>query len=158
MDHRRLERPDQPHVLRHPCLHERLRLPQTQGREADARRPPARPCGRLVRQPGADGARRPHPARVRPLGAPRTTDVKVSTRHGRLRLRLEPIEVDLLLSLLDQLEAVVDAEAESDPVRAWLFPSAYRDDPDAAAEYRSLTEETLTADRVDRIRGPPAAA
>jgi uncharacterized protein DUF2017 len=77
--------------------------------------------------------------------------VKVSTRHGRLRLRLEPIEVDLLLSLLDQLEAVIDAEAENDPVRARLFPSAYRDDPDAAAEYRSLTEETLTADRVDRI-------
>ncbi len=77
--------------------------------------------------------------------------MKVSRRHGRLRLRLEPVEVGLLLSLLDQLEAVIDDEAGNDPVRQRLFPSAYPDDPDAAAEYRALTESTLSVERTDRI-------
>jgi hypothetical protein len=77
--------------------------------------------------------------------------VKVSRRHGRLRLRLETVEVDLLFSLLDQLEAVLDTDADNDPVRQRLFPSAYRDDPDAAAEYRELTETALASERAERI-------
>jgi hypothetical protein len=79
--------------------------------------------------------------------------VKVSRRHGRLRLRLEPVEVDLLDSLFDQLEAVLDGGPDDglDEIRLRLSPSAYRDDPDAAAEFRTLTETALRGDRDERI-------
>ena len=76
--------------------------------------------------------------------------MRVLRRHGRLRLRLEPVEVDMLLSLLDQLEAVLDEDAD-DEVRQRLFPSAYRDDAGAEAEYRELTESTLALERSERI-------
>ena len=66
--------------------------------------------------------------------------MKVTGRHGRLRLRLEPEEARLLASLFDQLEAVDDEGFDpEDEVRLRLYPSAYPDDDEAGVEYRALT-------------------
>lgn len=78
--------------------------------------------------------------------------MKVSRRHGRLRLRLERAEVELLLILLTELDAVLAGDVDSgDAVLTRLFPAAYRDDGDADAEYRSLTESTLRSERSERV-------
>jgi hypothetical protein len=78
--------------------------------------------------------------------------VKVSRRHGRLRLHLEGEEVELLSVLLDELQTVLDEPVDADdPVLSRLYPAAYRDDDEAAIEFRSLTESTLRTDRTDRI-------
>ncbi len=85
--------------------------------------------------------------------------MKVGRRKGRLRLRLEPVEVALLQSLFDQLEAVLDGDDATDgtdgdgadAIRRRLVPDGYRDDPKAAAEFRRLTEDTLRAERDERI-------
>jgi hypothetical protein len=102
--------------------------------------------------------------------------VKVSGKHGRLRLRLEPVEVQLLESLFDQLEAVLaeddaerlaedfraDLEASPgaaaagrdtavDPVRRRLSPPAFPDDAGAEAEFRRLTGTALRELRDERI-------
>jgi hypothetical protein len=79
--------------------------------------------------------------------------VNVSRRRGRLRLRLDPIEARLLSSLLDQLDAVLDGPDGdgAEGIRRRLFPDAYRDDPDAEREYRSLTRTALRDERDERI-------
>jgi hypothetical protein len=78
--------------------------------------------------------------------------VKVSRRHGRLRLRLEAAEVTLMSMLLDELDAVLEAEADpDDAVLQRLYPAAYRDDPDAETEFRSLTDTSLRTGRAERI-------
>jgi hypothetical protein len=86
--------------------------------------------------------------------------VRLSTRRGRRILRLESVEAELLTSLLGELTAVLDADAEddaavrppdSDPVLARLYPSAYPEDAAAAADFRSLTEDALRSERAERI-------
>jgi hypothetical protein len=78
--------------------------------------------------------------------------VKVSRRHGRLRLHLEPEEVELLTLLLDELDTVLDGPSDpDDAVLSRLYPAAYPDDEEAATEFRSLTEASLRTDRTDRI-------
>jgi hypothetical protein len=78
--------------------------------------------------------------------------MKVTRRHGRLRLHLEPAEVELLSTLFDELETVLDGAADpGDEVLQRLFPAAYPADPAAEAEYRSLTEDSLRTDRIDRL-------
>lgn len=78
--------------------------------------------------------------------------MKVTGRHGRLRLRLEPDEARLLSSLFDQLEAVDDEGFDPhDEVRRRLYPSAYPDDDEADVEYRALTESGLRTERRERI-------
>jgi Domain of unknown function (DUF2017) len=78
--------------------------------------------------------------------------VKVGRRKGRLRLRLEPVEVALLQSLFDQLEAVLDGSDDgAEPIRRRLVPDGYRDDAAAAAEFRQLTADTLRSERDERI-------
>jgi Domain of unknown function (DUF2017) len=79
--------------------------------------------------------------------------VRVSRRRGRLRLLLEPVEVDLVGALLGQLESVLDGPKGdgADDVRGRLSPAAYPDDPDAAAEFRELTEAALHSERIERI-------
>jgi uncharacterized protein DUF2017 len=78
--------------------------------------------------------------------------VKVSRRHGRLRLRLEPAEIQLLSMLFDELETVLaDGSDPDDEVLARLYPAAYRDDAEAETEFRSLTESTLRGERTDRL-------
>lgn len=82
----------------------------------------------------------------------------------RIHATFAGFEADLLRSLAAQLvELVRDAEAQpgavdplealldfsgpttapEDPVLARLFPTAYRDDEDAAADFRRFTESTL---------------
>ena len=79
--------------------------------------------------------------------------MRVNRRHGRLRLQLEPVEVALLQSLLDQLEAVLDGAADdgAEEIRARLVPAAYRDDPEAAQEFHRLTADALRSERDERI-------
>jgi hypothetical protein len=78
--------------------------------------------------------------------------MKVTRRHGRLRLHLEPAEVELLSTLFDELETVLDGAADpGDEVLQRLYPAAYPADPAAEAEYRSLTEDSLRTDRIDRL-------
>jgi hypothetical protein len=88
-----------------------------------------------------------------------------STRGGGVKAVLAPAEAELLRNLvgqimdliepesakatdLDELEALLQAEAAStptDPVLARLLPDGYRDDPDAAGEFRKYTELSLRA-------------
>ncbi|HEU5267047.1 MAG TPA: DUF2017 family protein [Jatrophihabitans sp.] len=78
--------------------------------------------------------------------------MKVSRRKGRLRLQLDRVEVALLSRLLDDLDEVLSGDSsEPDTVLARLYPAAYRDDADAEAEFRTLTEAGLRSDRADRI-------
>lgn len=81
---------------------------------------------------------------------------------GRIILRVDPVEKGLLSNLLEQLVEFVspeiaededplvqivgldpDAERPEDPALARLFPDAYLDDADAAAEFRRFTERSL---------------
>jgi hypothetical protein len=88
-----------------------------------------------------------------------------STRGGGVRADLAAAEASLLRSLvsqimdliepevaratdLDELEALLQtqaAETPHDPVLARLLPDGYRDDPDAAGEFRKYTELALRA-------------
>ena len=77
--------------------------------------------------------------------------MKVGRRKGRLRLRLEPVEVQLLQSLFDQLESVLDGADGSDAIRRRLVPDGYRDDPEAADEFRRMTSDTLRSERDERL-------
>ncbi len=79
--------------------------------------------------------------------------MKVNRRSGRLRLRFEPVEVTLLESLLDQLDAVLDGSDGdgAEGIRTRLSPAAYQDDPAAEAEFRDLTADALRGERDERI-------
>ena len=77
--------------------------------------------------------------------------MKVTRRRGVIRLQLEPIESELLDGLLDDLDTALGSLSDDDPVRQRLFPAAYRDDPQAADEFRSLTESSLREARSERI-------
>jgi hypothetical protein len=78
--------------------------------------------------------------------------VKVSRRHGRLRLRLDVDEVRLLSMLLDELDALLESDAgPDDDVLRRLYPAAYQNDPEAETEFRSLTESSLRTGRSERI-------
>ncbi|QXJ21727.1 DUF2017 domain-containing protein [Actinomadura graeca] len=90
------------------------------------------------------------------------SDVR-KTRHG-VRVRLEAEETALVRALMEQLLALLgdrpgaddgladelaslgiaeDATKPDDPVLARLFPDAYRDDGEAAGEFRRYTEMGL---------------
>lgn len=99
-------------------------------------------------------------------------------RGGRVQATFEPLEVRMLatfagqvIELLhddaapvgpgspagdDPLEALVTLDgpvtAPDDPVLARLLPDAYREDDEAAADFRRYTEATLRADKVDNAR------
>lgn len=59
-----------------------------------------------------------------------------------IRLQFSPSELELLQTLLAQYEELVQIESD-DPALERLFPIAYRDDPDAAAEFRQYTRSGL---------------
>ena len=86
---------------------------------------------------------------------------------GRIVLRVDEVEKGLLTMLLTQLVEFVEpdgelsddplaqlvgidpgAETPDDPALARLFPDAYRDDPEAAAEFRRFTERSLRETKV----------
>ena len=69
----------------------------------------------------------------------------------RALLELEPEEAELLSLLFDELTALLDdADAEDAAVQR-LNPAAYRDDPDAEAEFRELTADGLRTERTERM-------
>jgi len=57
-------------------------------------------------------------------------------------LELDPVEVQLLRELIAQYEELVTT-SEVDPALERLFPTAYTDDADAAAEFAQYTRESL---------------
>ncbi|MEV3922478.1 DUF2017 domain-containing protein [Actinomadura coerulea] len=84
----------------------------------------------------------------------------VRKRRDGFRVRLEPEETALLRALMEQLLALLgeepgekgelaslgiaeNATKSDDPVLARLFPDAYRDDGEAAGEFRRYTEMGL---------------
>ena len=72
------------------------------------------------------------------------------TRRGGPKLRLDPGEASVLLSLLAELKVMVGSDDSEDPVRQRLYPDAY-EDPEKASEFRQLTEGSLTTERTERI-------
>lgn len=57
-------------------------------------------------------------------------------------LELSPAELELMRTLLIQYDELVGATGD-DPALERLFPVAYRDDPDAAAEFSRYTRSGL---------------
>jgi uncharacterized protein DUF2017 len=76
--------------------------------------------------------------------------VKFRRRRGVPQLQLDEMETALLGSLLDDLLDALGTLPENDPVRQRLFPDGYRDDEEAAAEFRELTETGLRDDKAAR--------
>ena len=70
---------------------------------------------------------------------------------GLALLELDAEEVELLTHLFDELAALLDGEDSDDAVLRRLRPAGYRDDPEAAAEFRSLTASGLRAERDERL-------
>ena len=89
------------------------------------------------------------------------------TATGRIVLRVDVVEKGLLTTLLEQLVEFVspevaededplvrivgldpEAERPEDPALARLFPDAYLDDADAAAQFRRFTERPLRETKV----------
>jgi len=89
--------------------------------------------------------------------------------RGRLTLRLDDAEVTVLRGLLKQFEELVapttaattdplaamvgidvDSVTPQDPALLRLFPDGYRDDPDAAADFRRFTERGLRNAKLER--------
>ncbi len=71
-------------------------------------------------------------------------------------IQLSPNELELMRTLLSQYEELVQVDSD-DPALDRLFPVAYRDDPDAAAEFRRYTRSGLVDTKTARA-GAVAAA
>jgi hypothetical protein len=75
-------------------------------------------------------------------------------RGGDVVARLEPAEAGIVSLLLDQLDQLLEADAEDvggDPVMARLLPDGHRGDPELAADYRELTESSLRSGKADDL-------
>ncbi|MFS0867326.1 DUF2017 family protein [Microbacterium sp. 179-B 1A2 NHS] len=67
-------------------------------------------------------------------------------------LEISLLEAANLTDLMVQFEDLLGEDAASDPAIARLVPDAYPDDPDAAREFRSLTQDDLLGRRLDDVR------
>ena len=65
----------------------------------------------------------------------------------RMTMRMTLLEAAHLSDLVGQLQELLAAGAGSDPAVRRLVPDAYRDDPEASAEFRGLTQADLLARR-----------
>ena len=77
-----------------------------------------------------------------------------AARGGDVVARLEPAEAGIMGLLLDQLEQLLEADADDvagDPVIARLLPEGHRGDPELAADYRELTEASLRSGKADDL-------
>ena len=77
-----------------------------------------------------------------------------SARGGVVVARLESAEAGIVGLLLDQLEQLLEADADDvggDPVMARLLPDGHRGDPELAADYRELTEASLRSGKADDL-------
>ena len=77
--------------------------------------------------------------------------MRVTRRRGHARIRLESVEAGLLANLFDDLDGALQTLPDDDPVRQRLFPAGYRADEEAAAEFRSLTEDSLRESKAVRL-------
>ncbi len=62
---------------------------------------------------------------------------------------VSPEQADELAELVGMHDFMTDAQVPDDPVLARLLPDAYRDDPDAAHEFRRFTESGLRSAKVE---------
>jgi hypothetical protein len=69
----------------------------------------------------------------------------VTAARGGVVLEFASDETELLALLARQLEELIDEDADGsdDPLMHRLFPAGYRDDPDAADEFRRYTHDGL---------------
>ena len=73
-------------------------------------------------------------------------------RGGRFALRITGAERDVLRSLPAQLRQLMTGQdAGANPDLRRLFPTAYPDDPDKAAEYDAMVRDDLVAERLAAI-------
>ena len=73
-------------------------------------------------------------------------------RGGEVVARFDPAEAGVLGLLLDQLEQLLDADSVAeDPVLQRLFPDGHRGDPEVAADYRDMTEESLRSGKAEDL-------
>ena len=72
-----------------------------------------------------------------------------------IRMRLEEHEIGLLQSLLDEMQTLLEADVQADPVNRRLFPDAYdsRDDSEAFRELVGTELRTGKLAAVKEIRG-----
>lgn len=77
--------------------------------------------------------------------------MRVTRRRGVVRVTLDEVEIGLLRTLIDDLTDALHGMGDDDPVHQRMFPDGYRGDPDAASEYRDLTESSLLEQRLDRL-------
>ena len=69
-----------------------------------------------------------------------------------IHLTLTPGERAVLASLVEQLEQILQGDTAADPVAARMFPSAYPQDDEAAAEFRRYTFDDLRAAKIENAR------
>ena len=74
--------------------------------------------------------------------------MRVSRRRGWVILLLTGAERSLLGALTTQYTDIVTADDEDDPAVTRLFPVAYRDDEEAAAEFRQYTRGGLVERKI----------
>jgi hypothetical protein len=77
-------------------------------------------------------------------------------RDGGVDVTLEEPEAELLRSVVVQMDQVLEAP-EGNPHTLRLFPPAYRDDPDAQAEYARLMTGELLDGKRSAVRSITAA-
>jgi hypothetical protein len=76
------------------------------------------------------------------------------TKGQELVARLDTAEAGVVGLLLDQLEMLLEADADDvagDPALARLLPDGHRSDPEVAADYRELTESSLRSGKADDL-------
>jgi hypothetical protein len=64
----------------------------------------------------------------------------------------EEFEAGVIAGLASQVAQLVDERPDYDPAVQRLLPDAYRDDPDAQDEYRTMTEADLASRKVANAR------
>lgn len=74
------------------------------------------------------------------------------TADGSVRAGFTDLERELLTNLAAQAIELVLGVAEGDPAITRLFPDAYRDDAEAASEFRRFTQDSLAERKVSNAR------
>jgi Domain of unknown function (DUF2017) len=80
-------------------------------------------------------------------------------RTGRVVLRFEPIEVETLIDVVEELRGVVASGARDDPVSRRLFPRAYLDPTEEESEeqWQALVQPDLMRERLDALAAVTAS-
>ena len=73
-------------------------------------------------------------------------------RGDLLWAQFDEFEAGVVAGLASQVAQLIDERPDSDPAVQRLLPDAYRDDPDAQAEYRAMTEADLASRKVANAR------